>query len=66
MQTVTLPAWALKELLHYAKPALEAECAALGQAGHSASEHRQNEMEAVRLAEERLIDADTSAPALEG
>lgn len=52
--TATIPAWVLKELLHYAKPALEAECDALGKAGHLASEQRQSEIEAVDLAEAEL------------
>lgn len=60
--TVQLPGWVVKELLHYAKPALDQECENLGKIGHAGSEQRQIELRAVELAEESLEGVDTTSP----
>ena len=61
---VTVPAWALKELLGYAKPALLKECDEMGKAGHAGSEQRQNELEAVEIAEAAIVGKNTASPEL--
>lgn len=63
MKNVQVPAWVLKELLNYAKPALDQECDELGKAGHAGSEHRQVELLAVQLAETAINGVDTTSPA---
>lgn len=60
--TVQVPAWVVKELLHYAKPALQQDCDALGMAGHAGSEHRQIELQAVDIAEQAIANVDTTSP----